>query len=80
MQNTVTFNLTARTQQSVVCKRGPFGNKFVQHGSATLVGEFGKKVYVKFYALCTDDSIEPGRIYLCYATLKGTIVECETVN
>lgn len=61
----------------VKIKRGPFGNKFTQHKDAVLV-EDGGKTYVKFYALCTD--IEPGRIYCCYATLKGSLEDCYTVN
>ena len=72
--NTVNVNNTV-----VNIKRGPFGNTFVQHKAATIIKE-GRVTRIKFYALCTADSYEAGRIYCCYATLKGTLTDYYTVN
>jgi hypothetical protein len=29
---------------------------------------------------CTNDSMEPGRVYFCVYTYKGTLLECHTMN
>ena len=71
MRNQVKYN-----GQVINVKRGPFGNVFVQRGPASL-SEDG---LVKFHALCTKDSLEPGRIYACWATLQGDLQDCFTLN
>ena len=61
--------------RAIQIKHGPFGNTFVQHGDASF--EDG---LVRFYAYCTEDSEEPGRIYACWATIWGELRDYFTVN
>ena len=71
MRNQVSYN-----GKTLNIQRGPFGNTFVQEGKAKLA-EDG---LVEFYARCTADSDEPGRIYCSASTLEGELVDYFTVN
>ena len=73
MRNQVNYN-----GQVINIKRGPFGNAFVQQPHpAAVLSEDG---LVKFHALCTNDSMEPGRIYACWSTLDGDLQDYFTLN
>ena len=58
----------------------PFSNNFVQteyvRTERTRNGRNAFVVVVK----CTTDSREPGRLYACLYTQKGTLLGCNTLN
>lgn len=56
----------------------PFGNNFVLQ-RATVVQYEGQDE-VEAVVLCTNDSKEPGRLYLCYFSTKGKLEGCNTLN
>ena len=59
---------------TVQVKRGPYGNKFtVQHAEI-------EQDMLQIRALCTADSREPGRIYICNYSMKGDLIACATLN
>jgi hypothetical protein len=63
---------------TVAKKQLPFGNNFLQQ-SAKVVKYQGKDEVLAFVT-CTEDSMEPGRIYACAYSLKGKLMGCNTVN
>lgn len=83
MQNVISFTLPSSGKTvnfTVTGKNRPFSNNFVLMGIKRFVrtrnGRDGVEVLVK----CTNDSNEPGRIYYCLFTYKGTLLGCDTVN
>ena len=59
---------------NVPIKQLPFGNTFTASKIRLINNE------VVLYAKCTKASKEPGRVYKCYYTLNGELLECFTVN
>jgi hypothetical protein len=56
-------------------KQYPFSNEF----TASEV-KLNEDWQIELLATCTANSKEPGRIYKCYYTLGGTLLECYTIN
>jgi hypothetical protein len=75
--NTISHNAVTF---AVKAKNRPFSNNFVQHKVAGTVRTRNGRDAVAVYVKCTDDSREPGRIYLCVYTLAGTLLQCESYN
>jgi hypothetical protein len=83
MQNTVSFTLPASQKQisfNVSKDNRPFSNNFVLMGIKRFLRTRNGRDAVSVLVKCTQDSIEPGRIYYCVFTYKGTLLECHTVN
>jgi hypothetical protein len=83
MQNTVAFTLPSTQKQisfTVNKKNRPFSNNFVLMGIKRFVRTTNGRDAVSVLVKCTEDSMEPGRIYYCVYTYKGTLLECSTVN
>ena len=79
MQLTQHKNVVTCYNKTITVKKGPFSNNFVQVHVATFI-YVKRRPYIVFYAQCTADSNEAGRIYKCVTTLRGEITECSTVN
>ena len=56
----------------------PFGNNFVVQRASIVQYEGVDEV--EAIVLCTTDSKEPGRLYLCYFSTKGVLEGCNTLN
>ena len=56
-------------------KQYPFSNEF----TASDV-KLNANMEIELLATCTANSREPGRIYKCYYTLGGALLECYTIN
>jgi hypothetical protein len=83
MQNTVSFTLPASQKQvsfTVTKQNRPFSNNFTLMGIKRFVRTRNGRDAVSVLVKCTQDSQEPGRIYYCVFTYKGTLLECHTVN
>ena len=83
MQNTVSFTLPSTQKQiSFTVKKDnrPFSNNFVLMGIKRFLRTRNGRDAVSVLVKCTADSMEPGRIYYCVYTYKGTLLECFTVN
>jgi hypothetical protein len=83
MQNTVSFTLPASGKTVNFTVKGdnrPFSNNFVLMGIKRFVRTRNGRPAVSVLVKCTNDSREPGRIYYCVFTYKGTLCECHTVN
>jgi hypothetical protein len=58
----------------------PFNNSFVQTNYVkTMRTRNGRNAFVVIVT-CTADSMEPGRMYCCVYTTKGTLLSCYTLN
>jgi hypothetical protein len=64
------------------CKEGPFGSKFTVENARIVQYDGVDELMLR--ATCTEDSIEPGRIYSCIYAIKGKqkgkLLECCTLN
>ncbi len=83
MQNTVSFTLPSTQKQisfNVSKDNLPFNNNFVLMGIKRFLRTRNGRDAVSVLVKCTNDSMEPGRIYYCVFTYKGTLLECHTVN
>ena len=83
MQNTVAFTLPSNNKQiSFTVKKDnrPFNNNFTLMGIKRFLRTRNGRDAVSVLVKCTNDSMEPGRIYYCVFTYKGTLLECHTVN
>lgn len=83
MQNTVSFTLpsTQKTVNFTATKKNlPFSNNFVLMGLKRFVRTRNGRDAVEVLVKCTNDSKEPGRIYYCLFTYKGTLLACDTCN
>ena len=83
MQNTITFTQLSTQKQisfAVSKKNRPFSNNFVLMGIKRFVRTRNGRDAVAVLVKCTEDSLEPGRIYYCVYIYAGTLVECFTVN
>ena len=83
MQNTISFTQPS-TNKSIsfnVSKDNlPFNNNFVLMGIKRFVRTRNGRNAVEVLVKCTNDSMEPGRIYYCLFTYKGTLLACKTCN
>ena len=77
MQNTVTSPFV---QFTVSKKNLPFGNTFVQRKFVRTERTRNGRNAIVVYVTCTQNSKEPGRIYMCKFTEKGTLLSCITAN
>ena len=77
MQNTVTNgSVTVKVNK----KNLPFSNNFVQTEYVrTVRTRNGRDAFI-VVVKCTTDSDEPGRVYACMYTQKGTLMGCNTLN
>ena len=79
MQNTVSF-VQPSTQKNVsfvaTKKNRPFSNNFVLLGVKRFVRTRNGRDAVEVLVKCTQDSNEPGRVYFCTYTYKGTLMSC----
>jgi hypothetical protein len=79
MQNTISF-LVPSTQKAVkftVTKENrPFSNNFTLMGLKRFVRTRNGRDAVEVLVKCTQDSNEPGRVYFCVYTYKGTLLSC----
>jgi hypothetical protein len=83
MQNTVAFTLPASGKSvnfTVTQTNRPFNNNFVLMGIKRFLRTRNGRDAVSVLVKCTNDSMEPGRVYFCVYTYKGTLLECHTVN
>lgn len=83
MQNTVAFTLPSSQKQvsfKVNKNNRPFSNNFTFMGIKRFVRTRNGRDAVSVLVKCTQDSLEPGRVYFCTYTYKGTLLECFTVN
>ena len=79
MQNTVSFTLpsTLKTVNFTATKKNrPFSNNFVLQGIKRFVRTRNGRDAVEVLVKCTNDSMEPGRVYFCLYTYKGTLLSC----
>lgn len=79
MQNTVSFVQPSTQKQisfTATKKNRPFSNNFVLLGIKRFVRTRNGRDAVEVLVKCTSDSYEPGRVYFCVYTLKGTLMEC----
>ena len=79
MQNTVSFTLPS-TQKTVnftaTKKNRPFSNNFTLMGIKRFIRTRNGRPAVELLVKCTNDSMEPGRVYFCTYTYKGTLLSC----
>jgi hypothetical protein len=83
MQNTVAFTLPSTQKQisfTATKANRPFSNNFTFMGIKRFLRTRNGRDAVSLLVKCTADSKEPGRIYYCVYTYKGTLLECSTVN
>lgn len=83
MQNTISFTLPASGKSvnfTVTKKNRPFSNNFALMGIKRFVRTRNGRDAVEVLVKCTTDSKEPGRIYYCLFTYKGTLLACDTCN
>ena len=83
MQNTIAFTLPSNAKQisfTVNKKNLPYSNNFELMGIKRFLRTRNGRDAVSVLVKCTQDSLEPGRIYYCVFTYTGTLVECFTVN
>lgn len=65
----------------VVNKRNlPFGNTFVQTKFVRTERTRNGRNALVVQVTCTSTSKEPGRVYLCVYTEKGSLLACTTLN
>ena len=79
MQNTVSFTLpsTLKTVNFTATKKNrPFSNNFVLTGVKRFIRTRNGRDAVEVLVKCTNDSKEPGRVYFCVYTYKGTLLSC----
>ena len=79
MQNTVSFVQPSTQKQisfTATKKNRPFSNNFVLVGIKRFVRTRNGRDAVEVLVKCTNDSYEPGRVYFCLYTYKGTLMEC----
>jgi len=79
MLNTVAFTLPAsgKTVNFTANKKNrPYSNNFVLMGVKRFVRTRNGRDAVEVLVKCTNDSYEPGRVYFCLYTYKGTLLEC----
>ena len=58
----------------------PYSNNFVQTEYVrTVRTRNGRNAFVVIVK-CTTNSLEPGRLYACTYTQKGTLLNCYTLN
>jgi hypothetical protein len=79
MQNVVSFTLPSTgnvVNFTVTKKNRPFSNNFVLMGVKRFVRTRNGRDAVEVLVKCTNDSKEPGRIYYCLFTYKGTLLSC----
>ena len=80
MQNTILVPSLQNPVISINAKNRPFSNNFVQtQYYKTLRTRNGRDAHVVIVK-CTSDSMEPGRLYCCTFTTKGTLLSCYTLN
>ena len=77
MENTV---VTPFTTIKVSKRNLPFGNTFVQRKFVRTERTRNGRNAVVAYVTCTPTSKEPGRVYMCVFTEKGTLLSCITAN
>lgn len=77
MQNVVT---TPFVTLNVTKKNLPFGNTFVQRKFVRTERTRNGRNAIVVFVTCTAESKEPGRVYLCAYTEKGTLLSCITAN
>jgi hypothetical protein len=79
MQNTVSF-VQPSTQKTVnftvTGHNRPFSNNFTLMGIKRFVRTRNGRDAVELLVKCTNDSREPGRVYFCVYTYKGTLLSC----
>jgi hypothetical protein len=77
--NTVSF-VQPSTQKQISFtankKNRPFSNNFVLQGIKRFVRTRNGRDAVEVLVKCTTDSKEPGRVYFCLYTYKGTLMSC----
>ena len=59
---------------TVQVKHGPYGNKFTVQRAKI------EQDMLQIKVLCTADSREPGRVYICNYSMKGDLIACATLN
>jgi len=73
LQNTIVVNNNSVT---VANAQRPFSNNFLfNRAIKTVRTRNGRDAYV-VSVTCAADSNEPGRVYFCTYTAKGTLLEC----
>ena len=83
MQNIVSFTLPTSGKAvnfTATKKNLPFSNNFVLKGIKRFVRTRNGRDAVEVLVKCTTDSKEPGRVYYCLFTYKGTLLACDTYN
>jgi hypothetical protein len=79
MQNTIAFTLPSNQKQIsfTVSKRNrPYSNNFELMGIKRFIRTRNGRDAVELLVKCTNDSKEPGRVYFCTYTYKGTLLSC----
>ena len=79
MQNTIAFTLPSNQKQIsfTVSKRNrPYSNNFELMGIKRFIRTRNGRPAVELLVKCTTDSMEPGRVYFCTYTYKGTLLSC----
>jgi hypothetical protein len=79
MQNTVSFTLPSTQKQisfTATKKNLPFSNNFTLMGIKRFMRTRNGRDAVELLVKCTNDSMEPGRVYFCTYTYKGTLLSC----
>ena len=77
MENTI---VTPFVSVKVNKKNLPFGNTFVQRKFVRTERTRNGRNAIVVYVTCTQNSKEPGRVYMCTFTEKGTLLSCITAN
>ena len=73
-------NLISNGSTTVRARQLPFNNNFTQQQYIkTCRTSNGRDAYV-VVVKCTSDSREPGRLYACTYSAKGTLLDCNTLN